>query len=322
MKTPLSAFTLAILALVHAGGMALPTAAHGSSLSFKLRDNAVVLLRGGQPIGEYVYRDPDVPRPYLARLCAPGGTPVTRNQPPIPGQDDVDHPAFHPGVWLAFADVSGQDSWRNQAAIRHERFTRQPAVRDGKLTFATESRMLDTNSQALCTLLSRFTAAVRPAGYLLVWDAVFRADRQDIAFGDQEEMGFGVRIATPLTEKNGGLVTSSSGLKTAKETWGKAHDWCDYSGVIGGQRVGIALMPDPANFRPSWFHNRNYGLMVANPFGRKSMKQGEESRVVVKQGEKLRLRFGLLLHAAPPDQSVDLAAAYRDFLEQLTPTKP
>lgn len=75
-------------------------------------------------------------------------------------------------------------------------------------------------------------------------------------------------------------------------------------------------MPHPDNFRPSWFHNRDYGLMVANPFGRKSMNQGEPSRVVVKSGERLRLRFGVLLHSATTAQDLDLAAAYRDFVSE------
>jgi len=105
-------------------------------------------------------------------------------------------------------------------------------------------------------------------------------------------MGLGVRVATKITEKNGGTILTSTGAKTAKVTWGKSFEWCDYSGELDGRRVGVTLMPDPANFRPSWFHNRDYGLMVANPFGRKSMNQGETSRVVVKKGERLSLRSG------------------------------
>lgn len=41
-----------------------------------------------------------------------------------------------------------------------------------------------------------------------------------LAFGDQEAMGFGTRVATALTGKNGGSITSSAGLTTAKDTWG------------------------------------------------------------------------------------------------------
>lgn len=293
-----------------------------NGFAFESRDGSLEISFSGQRVADYVHGDEKIPRPYFANLCAPGGTQVTRNHPPVAGQDPTDHDVLHPGVWLAFGDISGQDSWRNLAAIKHERFTEPPAVRDGRLIFATESRMLTTDGQSLCTLLSRIRLAARPAGYLLIWDATFSATEQDIVFGDQEEMGLGVRVATPITEQNGGLITASTGAQTAKATWGRAFDWCDYSGVSGGQRAGVTLMTDPANFRPSWWHNRDYGLMVANTFGRSSMKQGEVSRVAVKKGKSLRLRFGLLLHAAAPEEDVDLAAAYGDFLSQLPKASP
>ena len=54
--------------------------------------------------------------------------------------------------------------------------------------------------------------------------------------------------------------------------------------------------------------------MVANPFGRQALTGGERSQVPVRRGEPLRLRFGLLFHAARADRPVDLNAAYRDYL--------
>jgi hypothetical protein len=55
-------------------------------------------------------------------------------------------------------------------------------------------------------------------------------------------------------------------------------------------------------------------VFAANPFGRKSLTGGEESRVMVPKGEKLRLRFGILLHGSPRDKPLDLPGAYQDFL--------
>lgn len=316
MKTHPS-LLLALCLFAAPSALTAASAPTAPKLAFESRDGAIVITADGQRVGEYVFNDPKIPRPYFSNLQAPGGVQVTRHQPIQPDKDPTDHEFLHPGVWLAFADLSGQDSWRNLAAIKHERFTEKPAIRAGRLTFATESVMQKKDGSPLCRLLLRFSLSARPAGYLLIWDATFEANAEELAFGDQEEMGLGVRVATPLMEKNGGVITASTGVTTAKNTWGKSFDWCDYSGVVGGRRAGITLMPDPANFRPSWYHNRNYGLMAANPFGRKSMKQGEVSRVEVKKGEKLRLRFGLLLHAAAPEKAVDLAAAYRDFLAQL-----
>lgn len=288
-----------------------------SGFAFTQQADRIAITHAGHPIATFVFQDSAILRPYFANLAAPGGNQVTRRHPPVAGQDATDHDTMHPGVWLAFGDVSGQDFWRNKGRIEHVRFTEPPAVSQGRLSFANECRLLAIDGQPLCSLTNRFTVLARTQAWLLVWDATFRSDNRDVVFGDQEEMGLGVRVATGITEKNGGAISSSTGERTAARTWGRMYDWCDYSGVVDGERVGVILMPDPANFRPSWFHNRDYGLMVANPFGRQAFAQGPPSRVVVKRGETLRLRFGVLLHSAALDHVMDLAARYRDFVNQM-----
>jgi len=134
-------------------------------------------------------------------------------------------------------------------------------------------------------------------------------------------MGFGARVATGITEMNGGQITSSVGLKTAENTWGQPAEWCDYSGVTKEHRAGILLMADAANFRPSWWHNRVYGLVVANPFGREAMRQGDRSSVTVKQGEELRLRFGALVYSVAANRDIGYASVYRDFVAQNRPSE-
>ena len=76
----------------------------------------------------------------------------------------------------------------------------------------------------------------------------------------------------------------------------------------------MAIFCHPANFRPSWLHARDYGLLVANPFGRQAFRQGETSKVVVKPGETLRLRFGILPHSETPENLPNLQAAYQNYL--------
>jgi len=79
----------------------------------------------------------------------------------------------------------------------------------------------------------------------------------------------------------------------------------------------MMLMPDPANFRPSWFHARDYGLIVANPFGRKSMEKGEADRTVVKKGQQFRYRNGVAIHSGPEGKPADCGAMYRAYLEAI-----
>ena len=53
----------------------------------------------------------------------------------------------------------------------------------------------------LCEEVCTYTFQVRPAGYLILWDSTFESNRSGLYFGDQEEMGLGVRVATPLMVK-------------------------------------------------------------------------------------------------------------------------
>jgi hypothetical protein len=114
-------------------------------------------------------------------------------------------------------------------------------------------------------------------------------------------------MATDLTVPNGGKILDGAGRVNEKQVWGRQADWCDYA----GDRGGVMLMPDPGAFRRSWFHARDYGLLVANPFGRRAFTGGEPSRVVVEKGKTLALRFGVLIH----DGDFEPQAAYRDFIE-------
>ena len=281
--------------------------------SFEQRPDRLVITHKAKPVAHFVFTDDKILRPYFAHIHTPDGLQVTRTHPPVAGKDAVDHATMHPGVWLAFGDVSGNDFWRNKASIRHERFSAAPVVKVGQLTFATESSLLTTNQTKLATLSSRIALSRMGEGFLLTWEASFTPTAADFYFGDQEEMGLGVRVATELTEKKGGVITSSSGATTAKATWGKPADWCDYSGVLGERRVGITVLADPKNFRASWFHNRDYGLMLANPFGEKAFTKGAESRVPVAKGETFRLRFGAWIHSSTRDGLADVAGAWQMF---------
>ena len=275
--------------------VACNSAPQASRFEFDQQQDRLRIALDGQPIVEFVFRDEKILRPYFANARLVNGPQVTRNHPPTPGVDAVDHDAMHPGIWLGFGDLSGQDFWRNKATMEHVRFTTAPATADERLRFATECRLKTSAGEPLCLLANDFTLTARPTGWLLAWNADFRADQRSIVFGDQEEMGFGARIATPFTEKDGGVIRSSTGKQTARETWGRPAQWCDYSGR-GPRSGGIMLLASRGNFRESWWHNRDYGVFVANPFGRAALQQGARSAVTIERGESLRLSFGAFVH--------------------------
>ncbi len=280
-------------------------------VAFEHQPDGLQISICGQPFSSYKYGTGEITRPFFESIHAPDGTQVTRNHPPIEGKDLTDHPTLHPGLWLAFGDLNGADSWRNKDRIRHAGFVEQPQGGPGRGTFAVRNRY-EKGGKVIGEEVCRITVLVRREGYLMLWDSEFRPVGGDLVFGDQEEMGLGVRVATPLAVVKGGRINDSEGRVNEAQVWGQQADWCAYGGEIGGKRVGVALMPHPENFRRSWFHARDYGLLEANPFGRNAFTGGEKSRVVVKPGETLRLRFGVLVYNGKPD----LPAAYRDYLLQ------
>lgn len=276
-------------------------------VAFDRKDGRLQIRVVGKPFATYVWEDREVRRPYFAHLHAPNGTPVTRPHPPVAGRDPTDHPDMHPGLWLAFGDLGGADFWRNKGAVEHAGFVEGPAATEGGGGFAVRNRYR-VGGRTVCEEVCRVGISARPAGYLIDWSSAFSGPA-DFQFGDQEEMGLGVRVATPLTVKNGGRIINADGAASEKGAWGKQADWCDYRGAVGGEDVGVALMPDPGNFRRSWFHARDYGLLVANPFGRRAFTKGARSEVVVKAGATFRLRFGVLVHSG----EVDVGAAFADW---------
>lgn len=285
----------------------------------------LAILVDGTQVALCSYYDEKVPRPYLAHVKAPCGVQVTRNFPPVEGKDLMDHPDFHPGIWLSFGDISGNDYWRLKSAVRYIDSPANPIGGPGEGSFTGRFAYLDQADPAksICTETIRIKILVRPEGYLYLWDSTFKSD-QEFYFGDQEEMGLGFRMATPLRVEQqskvplppgNGTIIDAAGRKNSAEVWGKASAWCDYSGTLDGQHVGITVMCHPENFRPSWYHARDYGFLTANPFGRAAFKQGKPSKVVVKPGETLRLRYGIFVHCSAADKQPDLDAAYQDYRE-------
>jgi len=288
-------------------------------VAFEPGEGKIAITVGGEPLATYVYLDDEIWRPYFAHVRAPGGVQVTRNHPPQAGDLD-DHALLHPGLFMGFRDISGNEYWHASAKVVGGDFVEKPKGGAGKGTFSVLNRYLSTDAnQTVCEETCHYTFLARPSGVLLIIDSSFAPGGKEFTFGDSEEMGLGVRLATPIAVKTGkgGRITDSEGRVNGDEVWGKNADWCDYSGTIDGRYVGMTLMPDPENFRPCWWHARDYGFLVGNPFGRNAFTGGEKSKIVVKRGQPLKLRFGVMIHGSANAKQYNPKVAYADFLMQI-----
>jgi hypothetical protein len=311
------------LLLLSCGGM---TVARGApQVGFQTEGTALHIRIGDAPFATYVWQDDRVPRPYFARVCAPGGAQVTRNFPPDPEADrgNDDHATFHPGVWLAFGDISGADFWRLKARVRHQAFLAEPKGGEGVGTFAVDNIYETNDGEFICEEHCTYTVRVEDWGFLLISESTFRSQEGPFTFGDQEEMGLGVRLATGLTVRHGGgTIVNSGGGRDEAGTWGREATWCAGYGAVDGERLGAIVMADPANFRASWFHSRDYGLIVANPFGKKAMTAPTTDTVPpdatrVARSASFRLGYGMGFFRTSPTETPAFDAMYRGYLAHL-----
>jgi hypothetical protein len=306
MKAPVRQLICSLLIIV-----ATPVAA--ADLAVRREANRLVVAEaGGEPVAAFVFADPAVGRPAIRDLAAPGGAIVTRPCPPRKGIDADDHATIHPGAWLCFSDLSGADPWRHKSAVRFAGFVGEPAVVGGAVRFTADFEYLaaatDTpDAPVACRERSTITLRDREFdGFpvrVLTWEAELTpGGDQPLVFGDVEEMGLGVRLAKPLSPARGGRYLASHGGVNEQGVFGRAAEWVDAAGTVDGRPVGVTVIDLAGNPREPFFHARDYGLVLANAFGRKAYGvKDPPAAITLRPGESLRLSYAVLLHGDVPD---------------------
>jgi hypothetical protein len=333
MNHRLLAVTLGALALCGPARAADPT-----SVTAKAHEGRIDLYAGTQLVATY-HHGKGVPKPYLWPLHAPGGVPVTRAWPIVQDQEGGTNDHVHQkSAWFCHGDVipegitvpkargvEGVDFWAEGPNHGVIACLRAAVSRTGAITADNEWRSADGKK----VLDERQSVALHDLGgaYLVVVTSELTASAAPVAFGDTKEGSFGVRVSDQLLVKHRdrnrkeianpkSVIRNADGKTTEKECWGQASAWCDYSGEVGGKAVGVAVFADPANPHPTCWHVRDYGLLAANPFGREKSgfpaMKGRTDLVKLGQGERLKLRYGIYLHAGNAEAG-KVAEAFEKF---------
>ncbi|HZO87093.1 MAG TPA: PmoA family protein [Chthonomonadaceae bacterium] len=274
--------------------VAAVTLTHAEGERIEIQTNGSLLTR-------YIYGN--VPaRPYFFPLIGPQGIRITRSYPmeDVPGEMQ-DHP-HHRSLWIAFGEVNGADNWSEEPGHGYTLHQSVDRLEDGEVAgrFATTSLWARADKTPLLTQRLAVTvwgtdASVR----LLDFDIRLEATHGDVHFGDTKEGGIlSTRVASAMDVPRGGRIENVYGGVNEGETWGKAAHWCDYSGVVEGQQVGIAILDHPLSFRyPTHWHVRDYGLMTANPFGYAAFTNGvKDGSYTLQAGDALEFHYRLVLH--------------------------
>ncbi|MGH7127110.1 MAG: PmoA family protein [Planctomycetaceae bacterium] len=279
------------------------------TVRLEMHEDTLTVTIDGAEFATYHFGD-ELPKPFFADVRAPGGTVVTRTlNDPV----DKDHP-HHKGIWVAVDEVNEVDFWAEKGKI--DNASVKPLVAEGNpAKLQVVNHWLSEDEKPMVTETT--IISIYP-NRVMAYDITFTAVDRPAEFLDTKEGLFAVRLRKPLTARDGsGTIVGANGETGEKALWGKPNEWIDYYGEAEGRTVGVALFDHPDNLRPSRYHVRGYGLFAISPFGDKAYSGGEEEAkpVHLEVGEKLRLRYGVYIHAGDT-HSANVAAVYRDYTDK------
>ena len=274
--------------------------------SFAESNDELEIWLDGRRIGTWLKRHPELTRPALVNVRSHTGVPVTRK---FPADESDDHRVMHPGIWIGFGDLDGNDYWRLRAPVRFSGFVGVPQAQDDAARFVARNEYLtEQGDSVVCseTISWRFERV--PEGIQIHIRSVFGSDDRDFYFGDQEESGLAIRTSAPLRVDTGnGTILNDRGDRNGQQVRGKAAKWFDYFGKIGERHLGIMVAGHPQNPKTSWLHARDYGLVATNPFPMQPKeRRAPYVKTWVRKGHPFVLSWCVLIHdtATPIDQNV------------------
>ncbi len=291
----------------------------GVTLNHVEGDHIDVNIRG-KLFTSYRYSD-ELLQPYLMPVIGPFGHTVTRDETSPEGHKH-DH-IHHRSIWVSYGEVNEHDFWGEgdrsgiQAHKSFEKVAEGPVFAE---IFANNEWITRDRSQKVVDESRDMKFYNLPASQRIIDVTVkFTAAHGDVFFGDTKEAGLiSVRLYPTMTVSppGTGKIENAIGGVGESETWGKMAQWCDYSGIVDDNKVGVAVFDWPKNFRyPTYWHVRNYGLMTANIFGRGTF-EGDPSMDgswTLKDGEKLSLSFRIYVHAGDATDG-KVGEKYHDFI--------
>ena len=108
-----------------------------------------------------------------------------------------------------------------------DRFLEAPSGSEGEAAFSTRDLYQDeAGKETICVQDTCYQFRRVDEGIVIDWDVEFYNDDRDFVFGDQEESGLALRIASPLRVQGGnGRIINDRGEENGAGTWGKEFEW-------------------------------------------------------------------------------------------------
>ncbi|MBN2293468.1 MAG: PmoA family protein [Pirellulales bacterium] len=281
-----------------------------SELQAKLSDDGkrVTVTVDGKLFAEYLTCSGV--KPIIWPIIGPTGKRMTREYPMAKKAEyERDDHIHQRSMWFTHGNVNGINFWaeskrgknmkENAGEIKHREFVKIESGKTATIVVRNDwCKMADGTK--ICEEETKITFGANDDNRWIDYDITLKACDKPVTLGDDKEGCFGIRMAAPLKPdaKLGGILINSNGQKNS-DAWGKSADWVDYSGKLGGDKVGISMMNHPSSFRyPTHWHARTYGLCSANPFGLSFFEEGsgKNGAYTIPVGGSIKLSYRVLFH--------------------------
>lgn len=257
-------------------------------------------------------------RPFLYPVNGPDGVSLTEFGKP---HDPTGSHAHHYSLWIAHANVAGQDFWSEKGGvIAHEQLELQE---DGPIFCQLRQRTRWIRNGVVYLREQRWLTLYKAARDFRLLDLMLEfspGDTEAVELG-QTTFGFvAVRVAQSMTPfDGGGEIRNANGELNEQTVHLRRAAWLDQSGPIAASPAeaspagpaparwnGIAVLDHPSNLNhPTTWHCRNDGWAGASVTAR--------GPLTIRPADKLHLRYRLHLHRgdAVAGQVAERFAEYR-----------
>ncbi|RJP22771.1 MAG: hypothetical protein C4527_21370 [Candidatus Omnitrophota bacterium] len=273
----------------------LPAAESSNSqqLEAKLMADRVIVTIDGSLFTEYRFRD-EQKYPYFYPVNGPrsGKSVTTETSEPYP---------HHHSLFFGCDRVNGGNYWqdgvdRGRIISKKVRFIKPKGE---KVIFDNECLWERPDAESPFRDVRRIDISAPSADLRLIDFEIELEALIDVTIEKNNHSLFSARMVPELSVQGGGTLINSEGDKSEAGTFGKPARWCDYWGTRDGVTEGLAIFDDPENrWHPSRWFTRDYGFFSPTP-----MYWLENDRLVMKKGEKLRLRYQAAVHGGNTEEA-------------------
>ena len=275
------------------------------------------------------YHYEGLPKPALYPVRWIDGTGMTRRFPmekALPGESN-DH-VHHRSVFWGHRHVKGgkdvgvHDFWGENSKSGKQIATEVKCGKDGSIH--AKHKWVSKAGQIIATDSRIISFSSGKTGRNIDYVITIKASEGDIVLMDDKDAGMGFRVPDTMCVsphgtakvKAEGYMLNSEGV-TGANCWGKKAKWIDYSGLVEGKMLGIAMFDHPDNPRhPTGWHARSYGLCSANIFGKRHFEKLPDKNAgnySLKKGQSITFKYRLYWHAGK-GEAKKIEAQYRQWV--------